>query len=455
MGLMESRDEEWKESWRDDYLDTVCAFANNIGGRLIIGKKDNGEIVGVRNAKKLLEEIPGIVKNLMNFYPDVEAVTEDGKTVVIVTVKPQEEAVDLRGVYYTRSGSTTVKITGRDLKPFLMDKGGLVWTDFISKKIKLSDLSKEAVSTFVKRGQAVQRISSSADPDDTEAVLRRYELMTDEGITNAAAVLFLDKPMRASFAAVTKIGLFAKKGGRLMMEDIIDGPVIFQPERTLERLLDRYVQPRFYLDGIVRKEKYRYPVNALRESLLNAIQHRQYMDVQETTVSVFPDCIEICNPGSLPKGWTADELREKHESKPANPLIAQVFHDMGTSEKWGVGISAIYEECEKAGMPRPVYKAGHDRTCLTFISGPWSETDEDVTEPVVAKGLTPLELEVYKAIREGKYTTAEAMAASSGVSVRTVKNALYELRDRGLIHRIGSNKKGVWEVILRPAEKDA
>jgi len=301
---MESQNEEWKEGWSDNYLDTICAFANSqTGGRLIIGKKDNGDIVGIRNFKKLMTEIPNTVKNLMNFYPSVEYVTENGKTYLIVTVEPQHEAVDLRGVYYKRSGSTTVRITGGELRDFLMEKGGLVWTNLISKEAKLSDISPEAVSTFIKRGQEIGHISSVANPDDIEGVLRRYRLMTDDGITNAAAVLFGKDPVAVSHAAVTKIGLFAKNSGRILMEDIIEGPIVFQPDETMKRLLEKYTQPRFRLkDHLTRVEAYQYPPKGLREAILNSVVHRQYMSSQHTTISVYPDSVRIYNPGSLPKG---------------------------------------------------------------------------------------------------------------------------------------------------------
>ena len=108
-----------------------------------------------------------------------------------------------------------------------------------------------------------------------EGVLRTYDLMTDEGIRKAGAILFGKRPRGISYAAVTKIGLFAKKGGMILMKDIIDGPVISQPDETLKRLLDKYTQPRFRLKNYIERiEVYRYPPKALREAILNAVIHR-------------------------------------------------------------------------------------------------------------------------------------------------------------------------------------
>ena len=445
---MESEQVEWKSEWHDDYLKTVCAFASEEGGVFYIGKADNGEIVGVRDAKKLMESIPSTIFNLMYFHPHIEAFAEDGKTYLKLTIAPQHEAIALRGVYYRRSGSTTVRVAGKELKAFILEKDGLPWTSLISKKIKLSDISLDAVSAFIKRGQEVKRISSVANPNDTEGILRRYKLMTDDGITNAAAVLFGKDPTAVSRASVTKIGLFAKKGGRPLMEDIIEGPVIFQPDETLKRLLDKYTQPRFRLKNhLTRIEVYRYPPEGLREAILNSIVHRQYMSVEHTTISVFPDSVEIYNPGSFPKGWTAEGLLAGRVSKPSNPLIAEVFHDMGAIEVWGVGLSLIRDECEKAGIPEPVYETSADGVRIIFKSGPWSDTGEEIEQVIPVIELTESESMVYEAIAEGRYTTADNVAVSVGLSVATVKRATVKLKNTGVIRRAGTNRKGKWEIV--------
>jgi len=443
---MESQQEEWKESFREEALNTINGFANSHGGTLIVGKRDDGEIIGVRNAKKLLEEIPNTVNNLMHFYPDVEErIMENGKTCVIVTVKSQKRAVDVRGVYYRRSGSNTVKVTGDELALLILHKTGSSWTNLITDKVKLSDLSKDAVSIFIKRGQEAKRISSAADPNDIEGALRRYKLMTDEGITNAAAVLFANEPKFVSRAAVTKIGLFEKKGGRLLMEDIIDGPIVFQPEEVMDRLTEKYVQPRFDIEGVYRVVKYRYPLKALREAVNNAIIHREYLSSEHTTIRVYPDSVEIYNPGSLPEGWTAEKLLTINKSKPANPLIAEIFHDMDLIEAWGVGVSLIQDECEKARIPKPVYEVDDSGIKIIFRSEPWSEGKESEPVTVIFDDLTPFEIEVYKAIEEGKYTTSKDVALLLGSSERGVRRATDKLKAIGRIRREGNNRSGKWE----------
>jgi len=69
--MPESQNIEWKESWRDEYLKWICGFANAKGGKIYIGKNDKGNVVGVANAKKLLEDIPNKAKDILGVIVDV------------------------------------------------------------------------------------------------------------------------------------------------------------------------------------------------------------------------------------------------------------------------------------------------------------------------------------------------------------------------------------------------
>lgn len=77
--MAESQNIEWKESWRDEYLKWICGFANAQGGRIYIGKNDRGKIVGVANSKKLLEDIPNKVRDILGIMVDVNLLSEDVK----------------------------------------------------------------------------------------------------------------------------------------------------------------------------------------------------------------------------------------------------------------------------------------------------------------------------------------------------------------------------------------
>ena len=95
--MVESQNTEWKETWRDEYLKWICGFANANGGKIFIGKNDKGEVVGVNNSKKLLEDIPNKVRDILGILVDVNIqVTKNGHIIEIV-VEPQPFPVNYKG----------------------------------------------------------------------------------------------------------------------------------------------------------------------------------------------------------------------------------------------------------------------------------------------------------------------------------------------------------------------
>jgi ATP-dependent DNA helicase RecG len=97
---------EWKESWRDEYIRWICGFANAQGGRLIIGKNDKSAVRGVTNAKKLLEDIPNKIRDVLGIIVDVNLCVEQGKELLEIVVEPYPYPISYKGEYHYRSGST-------------------------------------------------------------------------------------------------------------------------------------------------------------------------------------------------------------------------------------------------------------------------------------------------------------------------------------------------------------
>jgi len=442
MGTMESQTEEWKESWHDDCLNDINAFANTDGGRLFVGRNDKGVITGIRNARKLMEEIPNTVYNKMNFHPDVRTLTENGKEYVVVTVKRQKEPVFNGDSLFIRSGSTTKRLTGKQLMDFLLRRTGQSWTDIEVKNAKLSNLSPEAIDTFVRKGIASNRMSSAAVESDHGSLLKRYELINEDGmVTRAAVILFSESPLRVTYAATTKIGAFSEDD-RLLRDDRIDGPIVLQPDRVMDKLLDKYVQGVYDIKGLQRFTKYPYPEKALREAVMNATVHRDYSCNMDTSIKVYPDRVEIFNPGRLPEGWTEKELTGSHGSEPANPLIAKVFYEMEYIEQWGSGIGMMRKECENMGISHPEFNVGRDGITITFRRAPEKETvskNESGTADLTVK-----EKKVYQVICEGVATTLDEISLASGVSVASVKRATKSLIEKEMIIRVGSKMDGKW-----------
>ena len=114
--MKESQCIEWKESWHDEYLKWISGFANAEGGVLEIGRDDSGNIVGVAQAARLLEEIPNKVRDVLGIMVDVNLREESGKEFLEIRVDPYPSPVSYKGQYHYRSGSTKQELKGAALE---------------------------------------------------------------------------------------------------------------------------------------------------------------------------------------------------------------------------------------------------------------------------------------------------------------------------------------------------
>jgi ATP-dependent DNA helicase RecG len=122
--MPESQNIEYKQSWRDEYLKWICGFANANGGSIFIGKDDNGKTVNVTNAKKLLEDIPNKVKDVLGILVDINLhETKQGNYLEIV-VESYPFPVNYKGQYHYRRDSTKQELKGAALDKFLLQKKG-------------------------------------------------------------------------------------------------------------------------------------------------------------------------------------------------------------------------------------------------------------------------------------------------------------------------------------------
>jgi len=118
---------------------------------------------------------------------------------------------------------------------------------------------------------------------------------------------------------------------------------------------------------MVREDKPWYPPRAMREALANALCHRDYvMPGGAVAVAMYDDHLEISNPGELHFGITPEKLAEPHESRPWNPIIANVFYRTGIIERWGMGSLNIIDWCAENGNPKPVWTQQAGSVFVTF-----------------------------------------------------------------------------------------
>jgi len=235
------------------------------------------------------------------------------------------------------------------------------WTDSLSD-MKIDIISEEATGYYVKAGTASKRLPPYFSGDARRILKWLWVLDTNDFVTVSAALLFGKDVNRNAMGSVVKIGGFSDTG-KLLREDIVDIPVVMQPDAAMRILYEKYI-PRH--EGTEKGIAYRYPMAAVREALMNAVIHKDYETFEPIIVKVYQNRMSISNPGTLPKRWNIDKLRKDHGSIVHNRNIADVFYDMGYIEGWGTGIRNIRESCKKNGNPEPKFSAGRNGIEVTF-----------------------------------------------------------------------------------------
>lgn len=222
-----------------------------------------------------------------------------------------------------------------------------------------------------------------------------------------------------------------------------------QVDRAVELIYLKYMKAKITYAGIHRIERYFIPEEALREALLNAICHKQYQSGIPIQIRVYEDQPCIANSGSLPEDWTMERFVGSHTSQPYNPAIAHVFYLAGFIESWGRGIEQICMACRNDGVDQPRFEIGQDDITICFTAPEdrivRAAGKKDVTDNVTDNldDVTELEHKILQQLAEGTCTTAE-LTERLKVSRMTVSRNTKSLVDKGLIKRVGSDRKGYW-----------
>jgi ATP-dependent DNA helicase RecG len=352
MRKIENQNKEYKQAWNDNCLKTICAFANTGGVKLYIGIDNEGKPVGVKDAVKYLDDIPNKTKDILGITPDVKLKKKEGREIIEVTVAPSSAPISYHGRFYTRSGSSSIEIKGHELVELLMQKSGRSWDGFIEEGATLKDIDPSAINKF--RKLAAKKIPQIVKEKSAQAILQKLNLLEKGKLRRATILLFGKNPKKFHITAYIKVGKFVSATDLISTDDI-EGNLFDQVDKAIEMLRVKYLLSNITYEGIYRKDNMEYPEEALREAIINAMIHRNYMGAH-TQLRIDPDSLNLWNEGGLPPGIGVADLKKWHLSRPRNELLADVFFKAGMIEAWGRGTVKIVDECKKAGLPEPEFR---------------------------------------------------------------------------------------------------
>lgn len=229
----------------------------------------------------------------------------------------------------------------------------------------------------------------------------------------------------------------------MIIDDRLITETLFEAVELAMKFIVSHISVAFEFDGgLQRKERFAYPLPALREALLNAIVHRDYTNASDIQIKVFDDSITIFSPGRFYGGLSvADIQTDNYPSHLRNKLIAEAFYLTNNIEKYGSGFIRMRNALrEYPELSLDVQEKG-DGVLITFQRST-VESKPEKTDLLSEKSSE----KILNMLAKSAQMTAKELAQQLAISSRAVEKQIDKLKQDGLLRRIGADKGGYWQV---------
>jgi len=436
--MSESQNIEYKISWKDECLKWICGFANASGGKLYIGLDDKGKKIGIDNYEKLLEELPNKFRDVLGVYAEINLQREESKNYLEIIVPRYDVPISVRGKYYVRTGSTLQELKGPTLNEFILRRTGKTWDDIPEQRASVNDIDESSINQFLKDARIAKRVNVEEYINITD-LLEKLRLFEDGSLKRAAIVLFGKDPGKFYPNIAVKIGKFGESDTDLKFHEVKEGNLIQLKDLIGEILNAKFLIHPIDFIGMQRVERDEYPIAAIREMILNALVHRNYMGAP-TQIRLYDNNFSVWNDGGLPEGISEEDLRKVHRSKPRNPLIADTCFKAGYIDSWGRGTIKIIESCKEAGLPEPLLKEEQGGFLCTIFKDRFTE------EQLKNLGLTERQIKSVEYLKKNRKITNSDYQKLCDVSERTALRDLDGLSTKGILQKKGEKKGTYYEL---------
>ena len=471
---------EFKTSFNEEVIISLVAFSNATGGSVYVGIADDGEVKGVSIGKESIANWINEIKSKTApvIIPDVELIEVEDKTVVVFKVFEYPiKPVSIKGRYYKRVKNANQLLTITEVVNLHLHSINSSWDTYPDVSHTLEDISLEKVQNCIE----MLREKGSLITDSPHSFLLKFRLLHENSPTNAAYLMFKND---YSIATTIELGRFQNN---ITIKDTArtQSDIIAQVNEVME-----FVKKHINLEIIITGEpqniqKWQYPLEAIREIVLNMIIHRDYRSSSDSIVKIFNDKIEFFNPGRLPDTISIENLlSNNYKSTPRNKKIADFFKELGLIEKYGSGIQRVIGYFKEENRPLPEFKNISDGFQVTFFAFEPENIVKKGTEKILKKGTeNRIEKEARNSVEKGNLIEKDAKKGTEksvkkgiekltknqqlilgsiiqnphikikelttivGIGESKIKANLSTLKTKGFIERIGADKGGHWKII--------
>ena len=454
----------------EKYIKSVIAFANTAGGKIIIGVDDEThEIVGVDKDEvfKIMDNITNTISDMCypQIFPNIGVDTIDGKSVIVVEIYPGASRP-----YYIKSlgkkAGTYIRVSGTSrpadeaiLKDLELQGTNLSFDEMVCVEQKYDAEAAETLCTAIKN-HMVEAARTKSEKEKIKDVnvqnLVNWGVLKNVDGTLAPTNAFVLLTNNTFPFAKIQCALF-KGTERVVFIDKRDfeGPLYEQIEEAYEFVL-KHINLGAEISGLVRTDAYELPTEAIREAIVNATTHRNFLDRACVQVAVYEDRVEVTSPGMLYGGLTIEQIKEGG-SKIRNRCIAEVFSRMKIIESWGTGIKRMFSSCKEYGIREPelleigdsfrvnLYRPSYNAISQSVPKSAPESIPESAPKSVL-KNLNKTQQKIVDIILKDPKVTQAEIAEQLNISISAVKKSMKEIVNAGILVRVGANKGGYWEV---------
>ena len=431
---------EFKENFDREVIETAAAFANTNGGVILIGVSDQREIRGITVGKETLRDVSNRISQSTEprVVLEIESVDLEGKSVLLIRIAEcRIKPVSVKGVCYRRVGNSNRVMSPQEIAQMHLNTVGQSWDQLLVTSAGIDDIADKKVEWYLTRRETTRNVAKPQDMSLT-ALLRNIDGLSDEETPTHAGILFFGKyPQRFFQNAQLRVVRFK---GTSVTHPVIDRLDCSGALWEMVNAAEEFIRKNIRLlslrtsKSFQRDDKFEYPLEALREAIINALIHRNYQKHSDVRVFIFDNRVEIINPGTFPEGVSPDA--PVHE--PVNPILSQFMYDVGFIERYGSGIRMMKRLSEEWGNKEPSYELHPLETKIIFDS-PIQESTfieiDDISEQLNERQKKAL----FHVEKNGQIATKEYVEINR-VSRRVAYEELRDMTDKGFLSMIGKGR---------------
>ena len=408
----------------------IVAFANAAGGEIYLGVNDDCEINGVEITNQLLSQIQDIARNC---DPSIEINLKKYKAqrvLAIVVDEGTNKPYKCKEGFFLRIGANSQKLKRDEIVQFINDVGKVHFDEAINSRFKYpTDFSKTALEHYLKLC-GITHITTTEDVLISLGLVK--ENHTTLQLTNAGVLFFAKSPQHFfPEAYVTAVRYQTNDRYSIIDKKDFTGSLISQIEESLA-FVQRHMSVGVGFNNInvgTRQDIYDYPPVAIREAIINAIAHRDYLyDGSHIYIHMYPDHIDIENPGGLYHGLTLSDLGKRSIRR--NRLIADLLHRARYIERVGSGFDRMKHSLSENHNPELQVSA------TNFFNITFYRRTQQHDFPQ----LSPRQITLYRHFLERKVLTKKEVVMMLSISEDTAVRELKAMIQLGLITKQGSGK---------------